>query len=295
MTFPQLQYLLEIHRTGSITQAAKNLFVTQSSVSIALSSLEKELGFPVFIRSKKGLSLTPRGALIIEHAVRICESHKLMTSPIEQEHTYLRISGNANPLAQNAFIQLVKENKNRRDITFIFSPGDNTWEKLRNFRLEIAFSMTIGSHYLSKLSNINNFGLQSEILGNFPGCIRIGKGHRLFDATDITLEDLSNDLLLDTPTGSVSTALLSAGILQIKPEHRICSMHHGVRKALLSEGLAYEIAYYIPSIRDDNYRTIPLEGVHFKMHAVTNPLRPVIPEEIRFMELLRQELQQAGI
>jgi DNA-binding transcriptional LysR family regulator len=56
---------LEIHRTGSVTQAAKNLFVTQSSVSIALSALEKELGFPIFIRSKKGLTPTPRGATII--------------------------------------------------------------------------------------------------------------------------------------------------------------------------------------------------------------------------------------
>ena len=42
MTFPQLQYLLEIHRAGSITQAAKNLFVAQSSVSVALSAIETQ-------------------------------------------------------------------------------------------------------------------------------------------------------------------------------------------------------------------------------------------------------------
>ena len=42
MTFQQLQYLLEVNRTGSFTTAAKNLFVTQSSVSNAITSLEKE-------------------------------------------------------------------------------------------------------------------------------------------------------------------------------------------------------------------------------------------------------------
>ena len=35
MTFPQLQYLLEIYRTGSVTKAAQSLIETQSSVSIA--------------------------------------------------------------------------------------------------------------------------------------------------------------------------------------------------------------------------------------------------------------------
>lgn len=295
MTFPQLQYLLEIHRTGSVTQAAKNLFVTQSSVSIALSTLEKELGFPIFVRSKRGLTPTPRGSLVIEHAVRICESHRLMTSPMEQDHTNLRITGNASPMAQNAFIRLVQENKDRRDITFSFTTGSNSWEKLRNFSQELALSMTISPHYLSKQESIANYGLHSELLATLPGCIRIGKGHRLFHAERVTLEDLSDDLLLDTPNASVSSALMTAGILRIKPEHRISSMHHGVRHALLHEGLAYEINYYLPNVPDPDYRYIPLEDVHFKMHTITNPLRPGIPELDRFLELLQEELRLAGV
>ena len=55
MTFQQLQYLLEVSRTGSISGAAKNLFLAQSSVSASISNLEEELGFPIFIRSKKGV------------------------------------------------------------------------------------------------------------------------------------------------------------------------------------------------------------------------------------------------
>ena len=81
MTFPQLQYLLEIHRAGSITQAAKNLFVSQSSVSVALNAIETELGFPVFIRNRKGLVPTPQGVEAIAHAKRIVESYQLMTTP----------------------------------------------------------------------------------------------------------------------------------------------------------------------------------------------------------------------
>ncbi len=294
MTFPQLQYLLEIHRTGSVTQAAKNLFVTQSSVSIALSALEKELGFPIFIRSKKGLTPTPRGATIIEHATHICESHQLMLTTDEQSCTNLRISGNAFPPSQAAFIRLVKENRDRRDIYFSFTSGEGSFEKIKNFNQELGISMTLSPHYLSKLQTIESFGLESRLLATLPGCIRLGKGHRLFESEHVTLEDLKNDLLLDTPTASVSNSLLTAGVLRILPQHRIASMHYGVRKQLIREGLAYEINYCLPGLSDPEHRYFPLEGLNFKIHAITNPQRPPIPELDRFLVLLDEEIRLAG-
>ena len=163
MTFVQLQYLLEIHRTGSVSQAAKNLFVSQSSVSIALNTLEKELGFPIFNRTRKGLLPTRQGANVIEQAARICESHRLMTTPTEDYHTNLRISGNAFPPAQNAFLQLVKENADRRDIYFSFTKGSNSFQQLHNFNLEAALSLTVGPHYLSKESTIEKNSFAERI------------------------------------------------------------------------------------------------------------------------------------
>jgi len=54
VTIQQLQYILEVNRVGTITQAAKNLFVSHSSVSNAIRALEEELGFAVFDRSRQG-------------------------------------------------------------------------------------------------------------------------------------------------------------------------------------------------------------------------------------------------
>ena len=61
MTFQQLSYLLEVDRTKSFSQAAKNLFVAQSTVSNAVSALETELNCRIFIRSVQGLSVTVDG------------------------------------------------------------------------------------------------------------------------------------------------------------------------------------------------------------------------------------------
>ena len=65
MTIQQLQYILEVNRTRSITQAAKNLYVTQAGISSAISSLEDELGFQIFSRSWQGAIPTERGAKVI--------------------------------------------------------------------------------------------------------------------------------------------------------------------------------------------------------------------------------------
>ena len=114
MTFVQLQQLLEIHKTGSISQAAKNLFISQPSISLTLKSLEEELGFPIFLRTRKGLIPTLQGINVIDHAARICESYRLLTTPEPQKSTTLRISSVSFPPIHNSFLRLVEENRSRR-------------------------------------------------------------------------------------------------------------------------------------------------------------------------------------
>ena len=61
MTLVQFKYVLEIAKTGSVNQAANNLFVSQSVLSNALKTLEKELGQLIFYRMTTGMQLTPFG------------------------------------------------------------------------------------------------------------------------------------------------------------------------------------------------------------------------------------------
>ena len=61
MQLEQFLYANEIAKCGSITQAAKNLFITQPSLTIAIQKLETELGFFLFNRSQKGVQITEKG------------------------------------------------------------------------------------------------------------------------------------------------------------------------------------------------------------------------------------------
>ena len=57
----------------SITQAAKVLFMGQPNVTRAMKLLEQELGCTLFLRSNRGITLTPEGELLLSHVTPAVE------------------------------------------------------------------------------------------------------------------------------------------------------------------------------------------------------------------------------
>ncbi len=71
MELAQLRYFQKVARTGSITQAAQELFVSQPTLSQSLSRLESSLGCPLFVRKPgKRLLLNDAGRLFLEKVER---------------------------------------------------------------------------------------------------------------------------------------------------------------------------------------------------------------------------------
>lgn len=59
MTLQQLRYAITIADSTSMNEAAKQLFISQPSLSSSIRDLEEELGMELFIRSSRGITLTP--------------------------------------------------------------------------------------------------------------------------------------------------------------------------------------------------------------------------------------------
>ena len=297
MTFAQLQYLLELHKTRSFSLAAKNLMISQPSLSLMLKSLEEELGYPIFLRTKNGLVPTEQGIDIINHAAKICESYRSMTTPNQKKTISVRISAASIPPVQKAFVQLVKENLDRRDISFSMTQESNNAciEGLQNFSLEVGFYIVMANTYLHFLDSLQKSGLETKVLATFPGIIRISKNHPLYHREKLTPTDFEGHLFLDTTNATISKALFNSGITQIKPNHNIISSQHHVRQDLLEEGLVYDITFFIPGNErpeDPAYRYIPISDLSYKLIVITNPIRPLSPEVSRFLELVEEELHK---
>ena len=78
MNTQQLQYLIEIERTRSISQAAANLYMGQPNLSRVLRDIESSIGFPIFERTRKGVRPTEKGVIFLQHARNILREADFM-------------------------------------------------------------------------------------------------------------------------------------------------------------------------------------------------------------------------
>lgn len=78
MTINQLKYIIAISKVNSINEAAKKLYISQPSLTNALQSLENEVGFDIFIRSKSGISLTVKGAEFLGYAKSVVKQYEIL-------------------------------------------------------------------------------------------------------------------------------------------------------------------------------------------------------------------------
>ena len=71
MTLQQLKYALTIADCNSINEASKQLFISQPSLSETIRELETELGFDIFLRSNRGIVITPEGEEFLGYARQV--------------------------------------------------------------------------------------------------------------------------------------------------------------------------------------------------------------------------------
>jgi len=71
--------VMKIVETGGFTRASKELGYTQSAISQMVQSLEEELGTVLFVRSKKGVVLTPDGTELLPYIKNIYHAYRELT------------------------------------------------------------------------------------------------------------------------------------------------------------------------------------------------------------------------
>ena len=105
MTLKQMRYVIAIARYASISEAAKKLYLTQPSLTSSIHQLETELGFPIFLRSRGGVEVTPKGQDLIQHIRLVMEGDtQMLDFPLSQEFQRGLISPALLVLGENVLI-----------------------------------------------------------------------------------------------------------------------------------------------------------------------------------------------
>ena len=78
MTLKQLEYVVKVAECGTVSGAAKALFVAQPSLSAAIQELESEMHLTLFHRTNKGVIVTKEGEVFLSYARQILEQTALL-------------------------------------------------------------------------------------------------------------------------------------------------------------------------------------------------------------------------
>lgn len=73
MNLKQLEAFVKVTEGRSFSKAAKELFLTQPTISAHIASLEKELNTRLFVRNTKEVSLSEDGTVLYEYAKQMVE------------------------------------------------------------------------------------------------------------------------------------------------------------------------------------------------------------------------------
>ena len=292
MTFQQLQYLLEVSRTGSISGAAKKLFLAQSSVSAAISNLEEELGFPLFIRSKKGVIPTVQGAEVIEQAARICESYHTMTTAGSSGKRHIRISAPGIEPLDEAFAELVAQYAGDDTVSFsadVLSTVEAA-QRVAAFELDVAVLLNHKDRFLSVETLLQSKNLAWQTIATLPVVLQIGPGHPLYEKEQVTPGQLQEFLFVDNSYDPLLHNEFLKGVIRLTPEKTVSVKSSHAQNLLVSRGLGYTIGVGAPKFlaESNGLRSIPLESVAYTLTVVTNPQRQMSREVETYIRLLKK-------
>ena len=115
--FRHLRDAVEVYRQGSLTKAAASLYIAQPNLSRSVSELEKSLGFPLFLRTKKGMLPTPEGERFLKEAETLLSRLTRTAESIRLEKTRrLRFSSVPSSLYVNIILAAAKVFRGQFDI-----------------------------------------------------------------------------------------------------------------------------------------------------------------------------------
>ncbi|MFC5386171.1 LysR family transcriptional regulator [Aquamicrobium segne] len=294
-----LNYVVTTAQMGSVTSAAKNLNVSQPTISAAISQMEAELGVPLFVRHHaRGMTLTASGRrlvnearLLLSHAHNFERSMQSINSSTVGEimiGSFTTLSTRFMPTLLSGFAQQVPgisvnlEEGNQQEIV----------EGLLSGRLEFALSY--------------DYALPDEVakqsLIELPPYVLVAADHPLAMQDSVSLQELATEpfILLDLPHSREYFFNLFL-ICKIEPRVVYRSHSYELIRGLVGHGHGFTIHNAIPSTTvgydGSKIAVLPIRETLPPVHVVNLHLRrqPIRPAVQAFANYLREAFLPGGL
>ena len=187
---------MTVAETGTITEAAGKLYISQPSLTNAIHELEREMQIVIFNRTNKGISLSKEGDIFLGYARQVLEQAEILEDKYKGEGSGKKqfcVSTQHYSFAVNAFVDLIKKyGQEEYDFSLRETQTYEIIEDVAKMRSEIGilFLNDFNEKVITKILKSNE--LEFHDLFVAKPHVFISRRHPLADRQIITNEELES-------------------------------------------------------------------------------------------------------
>lgn len=141
MSKRSLEIFVEVCDRQSVSEAAKELGLTQPAVSYAIASLEKEYETELFVRKGRSLELSDQGRRLRQYADVILEQYERAWSSLhEEESSESYVVGVGGSAAETLLPSLIRKVPENISLSFVSDDSERVMEMLREHQCDVAIA-----------------------------------------------------------------------------------------------------------------------------------------------------------
>lgn len=266
MDIKHLQYFIEVTHYKSFSRAADHLFITQPTISKMIKNLETELGVVLFDRSRKQVTLTDAGKIILEQAKLIDRAFKNLEMeldnlqglkkghiriglpPIFDAHSFLQIMGGFHEKYPGITYQLVENGSkkieedvcnNLLDIGVVVLPTNNNQFEHFSFLEEDLKLILPESHPLADKDSIQLAELANESF------ILLNKDYVLYDRIISACNSVGfyPQIISESTQWSFIEEMVASRLgISLLPESICSRLHEHVKSVKVNPSITWNLA-----------------------------------------------------
>ena len=224
MTLQQLKYIVTVAQTGTITEAAGKLYISQPSLTNAIHELEKEMNITIFNRTNKGISVSKEGEEFLSYARQILDQAAILEDKYKGDNGGRKqycISTQHYSFAVNAFVDLIKQfGQNEYDFSLRETQTYEIIEDVAMMKSEIGVLYMNDFNRVVLEKEIKSHKLVFHELMQAEPHVFISRKHPLADRNKVTMNELQDYPYLSFEQGEHNSFYYSEEIFSVEEKKK---------------------------------------------------------------------------
>lgn len=300
MTLQQLKYVVTVADKGTISEAAKELFISQPSLTKAIKELENEMQITIFNRTNKGIVVSNVGDEFLAYARQVLEQASLLEERflnLKKQSPRFSVSTQHYSFAVNAFVDVIREfGGNQYDFTLRETQTYEIIEDVSRLKSEIGILYTSSKNQEVIMKLIKQNSLEFQELFIAKPHVFISSKHPLSDRNVLTLEELDDYPYLSFEQGDYNSFYFSEEILSTLDRNRNIKVRDRATLFNLAIGLnGYTVSSGVISkeLNGENIIAKPLMvDEYMSIGTITQKNMPLSRYGKAYMESLKRHVSE---